>query len=165
MSDDDKKRWSGPQHGGPRQASPYPISRLAAPIDLVDTAREIQKADALLGTVTGEKLRLIAEQIRMLQEQARAMLDEAQKSAELHRAECRFQKRVGHVYHLYRNETRLYFSMLSPEEWGGHPPHAYEGSYRLMPDMAWVPVEKAAERDAQSEVISKWLGSGGRGEF
>ncbi len=141
MSGDEKKPGSGASYEGPAHASPYAMSRLSAPIDLVDTAREIQKADALLSTVTGGKLHMIAEQIRSLQEQARTILDEARRSAELHRAECRFQKRVGHIYHLYRKGQRLYFSMLSPEEWGGHPPHAYEGSYRLMADMAWAPVE------------------------
>lgn len=141
MSGDEKKRGPGASYEGPSHASTYAMSRLSAPIDLVDSAREIQKADALLSAVTGGKLHMIAEQIRSLQEQARTILDEARRSAELHRAECRFQKRVGHIYHLYRNGQRLYFSMLSPEEWGGHPPHAYEGSYQLMADMAWAPVD------------------------
>lgn len=158
MSGGGKK--SASSHDGPAHTSPYPMSRLSAPIDLIDTAREIQQADALLSTVTGDKLRIIAEQIRSLQEQARTILEEARKSAELHRAECRFQKRVGHVYHLYRNGNRFYFSMLSPEEWGGHPPHAYEGSYRLMADMAWEPADKADERDAQKEAMAKLLGVG-----
>src|SRR5687768_16080011 len=109
MSDGDSTRHKGGRHEGPASTSPYPMSRLSAPHDLVDTAREIQKADALLSAVTGEKLRLVAEQIRALQSQARELLEEARRSAELHRAECRFQKRVGRVYHLYRDGERLYF--------------------------------------------------------
>jgi hypothetical protein len=136
------------------------MSRLSAPHDLVDTAREIQKADALLSAVTGEKLRLVAEQIRALQSQARELLEEARRSAELHRAECRFQKRVGRVYHLYRDGERLYFSMLSPGDWGGRAPHAYEGSYRLEADMGWTPVERAASRDAQDASARRLLGDG-----
>jgi hypothetical protein len=136
------------------------MSRLSAPHSLVDTAREIQKADALLGAVTGDKLRLIADQIRALQEQARGLLEEARRSAELHRAECRFQKRVGRIYHLYRNGERLYFSMLSPVDWGGLAPHAYEGSYRLEADMGWTPVDRVASRDAQDASARRLLGAG-----
>jgi hypothetical protein len=39
----------------------------------------------------------------------------------------------------------VYFSMLSPADWGGAPPHAFEGSYRLEADMRWTP---AGEIDA-----------------
>ena len=42
----------------------------------------------------------------------------------------------------------LYFSMLSPAEWGGRAPHPFEGSYRLEADMSWTPAEEIAERDA-----------------
>jgi len=163
MSDDDSTGPKGGRHEGPASTSPYPMSRLSAPHSLVDTAREIQKADAVLGAVTGDKLRIIAEQIRSLQEQARGLLEEARRSAELHRAECRFQKRVGGIYHLYRKEERLYFSMLSPEDWGGRAPHAYEGSYRLEADMGWTPVDRVAERDAQDASARRLLGAGDPG--
>ncbi|HLM74266.1 MAG TPA: DUF2452 domain-containing protein, partial [Polyangiaceae bacterium] len=159
-SDDDSTGPKGGRHEGPASTSPYPMSRLSAPHSLVDTAREIQKADALLGAVTGDKLRLIADQIRALQEQARGLLEEARRSAELHRAECRFQKRVGNIYHLYRNGERLYFSMLSPEDWGGRAPHAYDGSYRLEADMGWTPVDRVADRDAQDASARRLLAEG-----
>lgn len=165
MSEDDsKKSGSGAagRHTGPASASPYPMSRLSAPHDLVDTAREIQRADAVLGAVTGDKLRLIAEQIRALQSEARRVLEGARRDAELHRAECRFPKRVGHVYHLYRDARgRLSFSMLSPDDWRGNPPAAYEGSYRLEADMTWTPADRAAERDAEDASLRRLLGSGG----
>jgi hypothetical protein len=48
------------------------------------------------------------------------------------------------VYHLYRDGNgSLYFSMLSPEEWGGNPPHGFEGSYRVEVDMSFTPVRAA----------------------
>ncbi|MFO0546967.1 MAG: DUF2452 domain-containing protein [Polyangiaceae bacterium] len=123
-------------------ASPYPISRLSARIELLDVAREIQEADAMLGAVVGGQLDVIAHQIRVLQEQARAILDKAKLSQDLHRADCRFKKRPGAVYHLYRRSNgSLYFSMLSPEEWGGRPPHSFEGSFRLEADMSYVRVD------------------------
>lgn len=143
MSDDGFIKHGGGRHEGPARTSPYPLSRLSAPHELVDVAREIQQADALLGAVTGGKLALIAQQIRSLQEQARRILDAAQRDGELHRAACNFKKRPGHVYHLYRRDDGVrYLSMLSPEEWGGKPPHAFEGSYRLEVDMSWTPVDE-----------------------
>jgi hypothetical protein len=123
------------------------MSRLSPPHDLVDVAREIQQANAILGAVTSAKLEVLARQIRALQEQARAVLEAAQRDGELHRAACSFKKRPGHVYHLYRREDGArYLSMLSPEEWG-RAPHAYEGSYRLEADMSWTRAEAIAERD------------------
>jgi hypothetical protein len=131
-------------HDGPARTSPYPMSRLAARIELVDVAKEIQRADELVGAVVGSKLGLIAEQIRLLQEQAREVLEEAKRDVDLHRAECNFKKRPGFVYHLYRRPNdSLYFSMLSPEDWRGQPPDAFEGSYVLGVDLSFTPKEKA----------------------
>lgn len=149
MSDDD-----------PRQkTSPFPLSRLSAPHDLIDVAREIQAADATLGSVTVAKLRVIAEQIRSLQAQAGKILDDAKHAGELHRAQCNFKRRAGHVYHLYRRKTdaALYFSMLSPEEWGT-PPDEFQGSYRLEGDMTWTPIEDTEQRDTIEEPLRKLLG-------
>lgn len=143
------KSWEGPS-----AAAPYPLSRLAPRFDLVDVAREIQQADATLGSVTGAKLELLARQIRALQEQARAVLESARRDGELHRATCNFRKRPGQIYHLYRRpDGSRYFSMLSPEEWGGAPPHPHDGSYRLEADMTWTPVEQIEERDALRVVV------------
>jgi hypothetical protein len=144
MSDDDKVvRHEGGQHLGPAHASPYPTSRLAPVHDLVDVARQIQEADAMLGAVAHGKLQVIAEQIRALQSQAREIIETAHRDAGLHRAECRFRKRVGQRYHLYRRaDGSEYFSMLAPEEWG-RCPHEHVGAYELQVDMSWRPVGPA----------------------
>ena len=39
-----RKAEAAPYHRGPAHSSPYPVSRLAGPIDLVETAREIAAA-------------------------------------------------------------------------------------------------------------------------
>jgi hypothetical protein len=123
----------------PDRAMPYPVSRLAPRFDLVDVAREIQESDRFLGAVVGGQLDLIAGQIRRLQQEAQTILERARQSAELHRATCHFKKRPGAVYHLYRRSpTDAYLSMLSPEEWGGSPPHPFEGSYRLEVDLSFT---------------------------
>ncbi len=150
MSEEGFKRDDGKLHEGPRQASPYPISRLAPVHDLVDVARQIQDADRMLGTVTGTRLQLLAKQIRALQEEARTILEAASRDAELHRAACHFQRRPGQTYHFYRRpEGTLYISMLSPADWHDHPPHEHAGSYRLEADMSWTRAEDADVIDAE----------------
>lgn len=124
------------------RAATYPVSRLGARIELLDVAREIQDADRMLGAVVGGQLDVIAEQIRALQEKARSILERAREAGELHRASCQFKKRPGAVYHLYRRANGdRYFSMLSPDEWGGSPPHPFEGSFRLEVDMSWTRID------------------------
>ncbi|MDB4941725.1 MAG: hypothetical protein JWP97_1259 [Labilithrix sp.] len=128
------------RYQGPARAAPYALSRMAPSFSLVDAAHEIQKADAMLATVTGGKLGVIADQIRHLQEQARTMLERAQRDAELHRARCRFEKRAGGVYHLYRRDDDgvLWFSLMAPEEWLRPQPQTFEGTYRLEADMSFT---------------------------
>ena len=121
---------------------PYPASRLSPPIDLVNTAQEIAKADEFIDLGLNARLDVIAQQIRSLQEQAREILRRAEEDRRLHRAGCSFQRRVGQRYYLYRKkEGELYFSILSPEDWNQKPPHEYEGAYVLQADMSWQCVE------------------------
>src|ERR1700759_5091769 len=131
-------------------ASRFPMSRLSAPHDLIDVAREIQAADSMLSAVVSGKLESIARQIRALQDEARRTLDQARLHAELHRAECHFKKRPGRIYHLYRRgDGALSFSMLSLEEWGGRAPHTFEGSFRLEADMRFTPVAEIAASERE----------------
>ena len=137
-----------------KRALAYPASRLGAPIQLVDLAAEIEQADRTLGTVVHAKLDVIREQIQKLQEQAREALEEARRSALLHRARCSFKKIPGRTYYLYRRgDDDLYFSMLSPEEWGGSPPHPFEGSYRLEADQTFTPAGSAPQRERPEDLI------------
>ena len=157
-------RYSGPNHQGPASTSPYGQSRLAPAIELVDVAREIAQANALIGAATADKLGLIAEQIRALQDQAREILVKARRDTVLHTAECRFQKVTGQTYHLYRKgegeEATYYFSMLSPEDWRSHPPDPFEGSYRVEADLSFTSVEEMARRDSRLSSARRLLGAG-----
>jgi len=134
------------RYEGPSRAAPYPLSRMAPAFDLVDTAREIQRADETLATMTGGKLSLIAEQIRHLQVQAKELLEKARRDLELHRARCHFEKKPGDVYHLYREDDSgvLFFSLLGPREWSLPQRHTFVGSYRLEMDQSFSPVEGEA---------------------
>lgn len=141
------------RYDGPARAAPYALSRMAPSFSLVDVAQEIEKADAMLATVTGGKLGVIAEQIRHLQEQARAMLERAQRDAELHRARCRFEKKAGGVYHLYRKDDgERWFSLMAPHEWIRPQPQTFEGSYRLEADMSFTRVDGIVEDEPRADL-------------
>ena len=142
------------RYEGPARAAPYALSRMAPSYALVDVAAEIEKADAMLATVTGGKLGVIADQIRHLQEQARALLERAQRDATLHRARCRFEKKAGGVYHLYRmnEDGTLWFSLMAPEEWRRPQPQTFEGSYRLESDQSYTRLDIADDASATADV-------------
>ena len=134
------------RYDGPARAAPYALSRMAPSFSLVDVAKEIEKADEMLATVTGGKLGVIADQIRHLQEQARRMLERAQRDAELHRARCRFEKKPGGVYHLYlKDDGERWFLLMGPDEWIRPQPQTFEGSYRLEADMSFTRVDVSDE--------------------
>ena len=158
MTDKPLQKHQGEKHDGPDHTAPYPVSRMAPAIELVDLAREIAEADKMLGNVTHGKLKLIAEQMQALQRQAREVLEQTRRDQELHRAQCNFKRIPGRTYHLYRRgDGSLYFSMLSPQEWRGEPPHRFEGSFRLESDMSWVSAEALERRPSEHELLDRLL--------
>jgi len=160
MTDKKNKKQSLPKHEGPDHSSPYPVSRLAPPIQLVDPAREIEKADRVIATRISSKLQVISDQIRQLQDQAREVLETARHDQDLHRVRCSFKRIPGKTYHLYaREDDSRYFSMLSPDDWQGKPPDAYIGSFRLEADMSWRPADKRREESDFSELLTDFLNS------
>lgn len=164
MASDDSKKYQGQLHQGPDHAAPYPVSRLAPAIELVDLAKEIAHADNMVNTRASAKLKVIADQIKALQAEARAALEEAHRDQELHRAQCNFKRIPGKIYHLYRKADKTrYFSMLSPEDWRSAPPHAYEGSYRLENDMSWTPADQVDAPDDTRDIVYKLLNDKGSG--
>ncbi len=160
---DKPTRYRGAPHRGPQHQAPYPVSRMAPAVDLVDMAREIAQADAMVNTRVSAKLEVIAEQIRTLQRQAREVLEQAARDRDLHRADCRFKRVPGRVYHLYRRaDASCYFSMLAPAEWGGDPPHGYAGAYRLEADLSWTPAGERGLEDEGRELLARLLGEDSR---
>jgi hypothetical protein len=144
MDNEEYTRFSGTgkTHEGSDYGSPYPVSRLAPPISLVDVAREIAEADKMLASRAEGQLQVIAEQIRRLQERAAHIMDKTRRDHELHRARCSFKRIPGNVYYLYRGrDGQAVFSMLSPADWGAEPPHEFQGAFRLENDMSWTEVE------------------------
>jgi hypothetical protein len=136
------KKYEGIPHQGAGRNAPYPLSRLAPAIELVDLAREIAQADTLLSTVANAKLQTLATQMRALQDEARQILAHTHRDQVLHRIPCAFKRLPGKIYHVYAKDMDdLYFSMLAPQEW--QAPHQFVGSYRLEADMSWTPLQEA----------------------
>jgi hypothetical protein len=137
-------KYKGEKHQGPGFRSPYPASRLAPTIDLVEMARVVAEADDILALQAAGKLRLLAEQMAELQEKARQILLATQQNQELHRVSCAFRKIPGQVYHLYRRrDNTSFFSLVAPDEWskmGNDPSPRFVGSYRLEADQSWTVV-------------------------
>lgn len=155
---DSKKPAPGDIHRGPAHSAPYPVSRLGAPLTLVDLAREIEHAEQMLGVRTSAQLRVIADQVKALQAEAKKILEQARWEAELHHARCAFRKIPGRVYHLYRlDDDSLSFSMLSPADWRGRPPHAFVGSYLFGADSSWRPAEQADAGEDPRSLVNKLL--------
>jgi hypothetical protein len=145
-------------HQGADHSSPYPVSRLAPAFQTTDLAGELARAENMLSARTGAKLRVIADQIKALQAEARKVLDEAREEQALTHARCSFKRIPGHIYHLYRKgDGTSFFSMLSPADWRGNPPHPFMGSYRLEADWSWTAADKAEESDETGELVAQLL--------
>jgi len=158
MSDKGLKKYSGDNHQGADRTAPYPVSRMAPATELVDLAREIAEADQMLGNVVHGKLKVIAEQMKTLQQEAKAILESTARDQQLHRARCNFKRQPGKIYHLYcKDDGTRYFSMLSPQEWGDKPPHAFIGSYRLESDMSWTPLEEIGKSEPSVQLLNALL--------
>ena len=132
------EKYKGENVRSPAHSSPYPVSRLAPAMELVELARELAEADDMLTVQATAQLRLLAEQMEQLRAKARKILAQTRENQELHRAECGFAKKPGHTYHLYRKKNgHLVFSLVGPSEWGTDPPFEYVGTYRLELDKTW----------------------------
>lgn len=154
----DSKNSKPRLHRGADHSAPYPVSRLGAPTDLVDLARDIQNADQLTHAKANAKLKIIADQIRSLQHEARQVLEEVKQEQELHRVQCNFPRKPGQHCHLYRKPGgKRYFSLLSPDDWNGKPPHEHLGGYRLEADMSWTTLDKLDVADDSRELVNRLL--------
>ena len=142
-------KYKGQNHQGPKHSSPYPVSRLAPAMDLVELAKEVAKTDDLLTLQAAGKLRLLAEQIEALQNKAKDILTETRWNQELHSVQCMVKKRVGEIYHLYRRpDESLMFSIISPGEWGRTLDRSglkFVGSFRLEHDKTFTHLQKTKE--------------------
>jgi hypothetical protein len=137
---------TGALEARPAHSSSYPVSRLAPAFHAPDLSDQIGRVEAMLSARTSAKLGLIADQIRHLQDSARAILKDAEQEQTLHQAECAFERKPGHAYHLYRKDNgQTFWSMLSPRDWRGQPPHHFTGSYRLEADYSWTQLHNAPE--------------------
>jgi hypothetical protein len=147
-----ESKYSGGNVRGAEHASPYPVSRLAAPMSLVDAARIIEAASAQVAMRTNAQLEVIVEQMRTLQARAREIIEQAARDVDLIHVECRFRRVAGRVYHLYeRADQRRYFSMLSPQERGSAD--GFVASYRYEHDQSWTRLDEIEAKDRRRAEI------------
>ena len=155
---DDDQRYSGDNFRGPDHSSPYPVSRLGAQVSLVDHAKFIESASSKVALRTNAQLEVIVEQMRALQERARVIIEQASRDVDLIHAECRFHRVAGRVYHLYeRPDGQRYFSMLGPDEFGGHAPSGFVASFRYEADESWTRLDEVAARDRRRAEIQGFV--------
>ncbi len=148
MSDGSHKKYSGKNVRQGAHASPYPVSRLGAPVSLVDTAKVIEAASETVALRTNAQLEVIVEQMQALQAKARQIMAAAAKDVDLIHAECRFQRVPGRVYHLYeRPNGSRYFSMLAPDEYTRDVPHTFVASYRYEHGETWTHADEIEAED------------------
>lgn len=158
MSRPPVKKYSATNHTGDARSAPYPVSRMAPATELMDLAKIVAEADKSIQSHATGKLKVIANQIKSLQDEARRILEQAQRDQTLHRARCHSQRIPGKTYYLYQHDNdELYFSLLSPEDWGGQPPHAYAGAYRLEMDMSWTALDESDAEESDMQPILQQL--------
>ena len=158
MSDNGDTKYSGENFRGADHASPYPVSRLGAPVSLVDTAKVIEAASSKVALRTNAQLEVIVEQMKALQERAKEIIEQASRDVDLIHAECRFHRVAGRVYHLYeRQDGQRYFSMLGPDEFGGAVPAGFVASYRYEHDESWTRLDEMDARDRRRAEIQGFV--------
>lgn len=80
----------------------------------------------------------IRDQISLLATQAQAVYDRVRISEEIYEAEMNFEPLLGKKYHLYRRKNgKSLLSMVSPEEWGAHPPYEFVSTVKMLADHTW----------------------------
>ena len=153
VSDDDQ-RYSGDNFRGPDHASPYPVSRLGAPVSLVDQARFIESASSKVALRTNAQLEVIVEQMRALQERARAIIEQASRDVDLIHAECRFHRVPGASTTSTSGRTDGDIFRC----WGRTSSAAtrrpgFVASFRYEADESWTRLDEVAARDRRRAEI------------
>ncbi|MEO1655265.1 MAG: DUF2452 domain-containing protein, partial [Bacteroidota bacterium] len=96
------------------------------------------KSMAAMEQQTTRQLKQLYDQMKMLTEQAKKLQDRAEVSRQIYEAEMNFEPVIGHTYFLYLRDNGIYvLSMVSPEEWGKHPPFNYVSKVSLLADHTW----------------------------
>ena len=154
---DSEQKYSGDNFRGADHASPYPVSRLGAPVSLVDMARVIESASAKIALRTNAQLEVIVEQMKALQARAREIVEQASRDVDLIHAECRFHRVAGRVYHLYQRLDGDAFSRC----WAGRIWRRRTirvcASYRYEHDESWTRLDEVEGRDRRRAEIQGFV--------
>lgn len=70
-----------------------------------------------------------------LQKEYQKLIEEISTNERLYMAKHNFEPISGHSYHLYKNKTEEFISMISPEEWENR--FEYVGTFVFLSDGRW----------------------------
>ena len=73
------------------------------------------------------KLELIKSQMCFLQKQATDIIEDIKIDIELQKIKCNFKKVPGNYYYCYKNDDKVFLSLISPGEW--KTDHIFLGKY------------------------------------
>lgn len=126
---------------------PYAHTVSGPVIKPMDKGRTKGLALSAMYDQTDMQLDQIKQQIELLAKQARAIQARKSISEVIYAADCGFKPIINHVYHLYRRkkDDSFLLSMISPDDWGAHPPYFFMATIKLLADHTWDILEKVED--------------------
>jgi hypothetical protein len=103
-------------------------SNIGAPSISVDNIDGWKKSNVLK---VNKELNIRFEELKT---QYQKLIEEYEWNQLVYSAHYNFEPIIGEVYYLYRNQTKIFLSIIKPEEWNLE----YLGSFRLDSNNKWV---------------------------
>ena len=103
-------------------------SNIGAPSIIVDNIDGWKKSNVLK---VNKELNIRFEELKT---QYQKLIEEYEWNQLVYSAHYNFEPIIGEVYYLYRNQTKIFLSIIKPEEWNLE----YLGSFRLDSNNKWV---------------------------
>jgi hypothetical protein len=103
-------------------------SNIGAPSISVDNIDGWKKSNVLK---VNKELNIRFEELKT---QYQKLIEEYEWNQLVYSAHYNFEPIIGEVYYLYRNQTKIFLSIIKPEEWNLE----YLGSFRLDSNNKWI---------------------------
>lgn len=103
-------------------------SNIGAPSISVDNIDGWKKPNVLK---VNKELNIRFEELKT---QYQKLIEEYEWNQLVYSAHYNFEPIIGEVYYLYRNQTKIFLSIIKPEEWNLE----YLGSFRLDSNNKWI---------------------------
>jgi hypothetical protein len=103
-------------------------SNIGAPSISVDNIDGWKKSNVLK---VNKELNIRFEELKT---QYQKLIEEYEWNQLVYSAHYNFEPIIGEIYYLYRNQTKIFLSIIKPEEWNLE----YLGSFRLDSNNKWI---------------------------